>query len=80
MVKVKGQGHQVKKRDSLMFDTHIGFTQCKTLAYSVSSYAVTGRHSMTSSIMPKGLWGEGTLQHGLREVRQRSGVFIISES
>ncbi len=23
-----------------------------------------------------GLWGEGTLQHGSREVRQRSGVFI----
>ena len=21
-------------------------------------------------------WGEGTLQHGLREVRQHSGVFI----
>ncbi len=28
------------------------------------------------SIMPKGLWGEGTLQHRSREVRQRSGVFI----
>ncbi len=24
----------------------------------------------------KGLWGEGTLQHGSREVRQCSGVFI----
>ncbi len=28
------------------------------------------------SIMAKGLWGEGTLKHGSREVRQRSGVFI----
>ena len=28
------------------------------------------------SITTKGLWGEGTLQHGSREVRQRSGVFI----
>ena len=26
--------------------------------------------------MVKGLWGEGTLQYGSREVRQRSGVFI----
>ena len=28
------------------------------------------------SIMAKGLWGEGTLQHGSQEVRQRSGAFI----
>ncbi len=28
-------------------------------------------------IMAKGPWGEGTLQHGSREVRQRSGVFIL---
>ena len=28
------------------------------------------------SIMAKGLWGGGTLQHGLREVCQRSDVFI----
>ncbi len=27
--------------------------------------------------MAKGLWGEGTLQHGSREVRQHSGVFIM---
>ncbi len=27
--------------------------------------------------MAKGLWGEGTLQHGSWEVRQRSGVFIL---
>ncbi len=27
-------------------------------------------------IMAKGLWGEGTLQHWSREVRQRSGVFM----
>ncbi len=29
------------------------------------------------SIMAKGLWGEGTLQHGSREVRQCSGIFIV---
>ncbi len=28
------------------------------------------------STMAKGLWGEVTLQHGSREVRQRSGVFM----
>ncbi len=34
-------------------------------------YDVIWRH-----VMPKGLWGEGILQHVSREVRQRSGVFI----
>ncbi len=29
------------------------------------------------SIMAKGLWGEETLQHESREVRQRSGVFHV---
>ncbi len=28
-------------------------------------------------IMAKGLWGEGTIQHGSREVLQRSGIFIV---
>ncbi len=40
-------------------------TSCDVILRHVTSHDV---------IMPKGLWGSGTLQHGLREVRQRSGV------
>ena len=31
---------------------------------------------MPCDIIAKGLWGQGTLQHRSREVRQRSGVFM----
>ena len=33
---------------------------------------------MCRSIMAKGLWSEGTLQHRSQEVRQRSGVFMVN--
>ena len=50
MVKVKGQGHQVKKRDFL--DFVIWVSRCQTQAYGVTKdsiiYGVTSWHHMTS--------------------------------
>ncbi len=41
---------------------------------SVCNLAISRLNRLTYGA--KGLWGEGTLQHGSREVRQRSGVFM----
>ncbi len=50
---------------------------CVCVCLSVClSFSTLTTEPFDVSIMAKGLSGEGTLQHGSREVRQRSDVFI----
>ncbi len=62
----KGQGHRSKFKVTIL----------ENVIFFIFLHIERLMICVCRSIMAKGLWGEGTLQHGSREVRQRSGIFI----